>query len=167
MIQVYTGNGKGKSTAAFGLSLRAAGGGLKVYICQFLKKGRFCELASLKIIKSIKVEQFGSTCFLRRVPRKKDRELAKQGLAAARKAIKSRRYGLIVLDEINVALKLGLLNLEEVLSVIRKTPKKIELVLTGRSAHPDIIKIADLVSEIKDEKHYYKRGIRARKGIEF
>jgi len=167
MIQVYTGDGKGKSTAAFGLSLRAAGAGRKVYICQFLKKGSFCELASLKILKSIKVEQFGSTCFLRRAPQSKDRELAKQGLAAARKAIKSRRYGLIVLDEINVALKLGLLNLGEVLSVIKKAPKKTELVLTGRSAHPAIIKIADLVSEIKDKKHYYQKGIRARKGIEF
>ncbi|MFA5724974.1 MAG: cob(I)yrinic acid a,c-diamide adenosyltransferase [Candidatus Omnitrophota bacterium] len=167
MIQVYTGNGKGKTTAALGLALRAAGAGFKVYLGQFLKGRYYCELASLRKLKSIKVEQFGAACFLRRAPQKKDLDLAKKGLAAARKAINSRRYGLIVLDEINVALKLGLLSLPEVLALIKKTPRKVELVLTGRSAHPAIIKIADLVSEVKERKHYYKKGIRGRKGIEF
>ena len=167
MIQVYTGNGKGKTTAALGLSLRAAGAGLKVYICQFLKGRYCCELHSLKNLKNIEVEQYGAACFLRRAPQKKDIELAKRGLAAAKKAIASRRYALVVLDEINVALKLGLLSLAEVLDIIENTPKKIELVLTGRSAHPAVLKIADLVSEIKEKKHYYQKGVRARKGIEF
>lgn len=167
MIQVYTGNGKGKSTAAFGLALRAAGAGFKVYICQFLKGRYYCELHALRNIKNIKVEQFGAACFLRRAPQKKDMELARKGLATAKKAIDSRRYALIVLDEINVALKLGLLNLQDILDVIRNAPKKTELVLTGRSAHPEIIKAADLVSEIKERKHYYSKGVRARKGIEF
>ena len=167
MIQVYTGNGKGKTTAALGLALRSQGAGFKVYICQFLKGKYYCELCSLKSLKGIKVEQYGRTCFLRRAPQKKDMELARQGWEAAKKAINSRRYSLIVLDEINVALKLGLLGLEEVLDVITNAPKGIELVLTGRYAHPKIIKLADLVSEIKEVKHYYNRGIKARKGIEF
>ncbi|MDD2679461.1 MAG: cob(I)yrinic acid a,c-diamide adenosyltransferase [Candidatus Omnitrophica bacterium] len=167
MIQVYTGNGKGKTTAALGLALRGAGAGFKVYVCQFLKRGRYCELVSLKKLKNIKVEQYGAACFLRRTPQKKDLALARKGLAAVKKAIASQHYALIVLDEINVALRLGLLSLAEVLDLLKKTPKKIELILTGRSAHPAILKIADLVSEIKEKKHYYKQGVRARKGFEF
>ncbi|MDD2927563.1 MAG: cob(I)yrinic acid a,c-diamide adenosyltransferase [Candidatus Omnitrophica bacterium] len=167
MIQVYTGNGKGKTTAALGLALRAAGAGFKVYLGQFLKKGHYSEIASLKKLKNIKVEQFGVTYFTRCALQRKDVELAKKGLTAAKRAINSRRYALIVLDEINVALRLGLLSLPAVLAVIKKTPKKIELVLTGRSAHPAIIKIADLVSEVKERKHYYKKSVKARKGIEF
>ena len=167
MIQVYTGNGKGKTTAALGLALRSHGAGFKVYICQFLKGKYYCELCSLKNLKGIKVEQYGKTCFLKKAPQKKDMELAKQGLEAAKKAVSSQRYSLIVLDEINVALKFGLLDLEEVLDLIKNTPKKTELVLTGRWAHPKVIKLADLVSEIKEVKHYYSKGIKARKGIEF
>jgi cob(I)alamin adenosyltransferase len=167
LIQVYTGNGKGKSTAAFGLALRAAGAGYKVYICQFLKKGHYCEIASLKKLKNIKIEQFGATCFTRCSLQRKDVELAKKGLSAVKKAICSRRYSLIVLDEVNVALKMGLLSLAELLSILKKAPRRVELVLTGRSAHPEIIRIADLVSEIKEKKHYFKKGTPARKGIEF
>ena len=167
MIQVYTGNGKGKTTAALGLALRASGAGLKVYICQFLIGKSYCELASLKKFKNIKVEQFGSTCFLRRSPQKKDIELAQAGFKAARKAIQAKCYSLVVLDEINVALKLKLIELEDVLRLIKGTPKEVELVLTGRSACPEILKIADLVSEIRERKHYYRKGVRGRKGIEF
>jgi len=167
LIQVYTGNGKGKTTAALGLALRTVGAGHKVYICQFCKGKHYCEHGSLKKIKNIKVEQYGSTCFIRRAPSENDIKLAQAGLEAARKAIHSKHYSLVVLDEINVALKLKLINLNDVLSLIKETPKAVELVLTGRSAHPEILKIADLVSEIRERKHYYKKGIRARKGIEF
>ena len=167
MIQVYTGNGKGKTTAALGLALRAAGAGLRVYICQFLKGKYYCELCSLKKLKNISVEQYGTTCFIRRTPQKKDIALAQAGLAAAKKAIKSNRYSLVILDEINIALKLKLISLEDVLSLIKNTPKKTELVFTGRNAHPKIIKLADLVSEVKELKHYYNKGIKARRGIEF
>ena len=167
MIQVYTGNGKGKTTAALGLALRALGAGLKVYICQFLKGRPYCELATLKKLKNIKIEQFGRTCFIHKPPSKKDKESAKEGLRAAEKAILLQRYDVVILDEINVALKLELLKLTEVLNLMKNTPGKIELILTGRWAHPSIIKIADLVSEIREIKHYYKKGIRARKGIEF
>jgi cob(I)alamin adenosyltransferase len=167
VIQVYTGNGKGKTTAALGLTLRAAGAGKKVYICQFLKGKYYGELRSLKKFKDIKVEQFGAKCFIRRLPRQEDIKLAQSGLRAAKKAILEKKYSLVVLDEINVALKLKLIGLKDVLGLIKCLPKKKELILTGRSAHPKIIKAADLVSEIKEIKHYFKNGIYARRGIEF
>jgi cob(I)alamin adenosyltransferase len=167
MIQVYTGDGKGKTTAALGLALRAAGAGLKVYICQFLKGRYYCELATLKKLENIKVEQFGTGCFIRKSPSQKDMELAKVGLKAAQKAVCGKCYDVIILDEINIALKLKLLELKDVISLIKSTPKKTELILTGRSAPPEIIKLADLVSFIHDRKHYYKKGLKARKGIEY
>lgn len=167
MIQVYTGCGKGKTTAALGAALRASGAGLKVYICQFLKGKYYCELAALKKLKNIKVDQFGTSCFVGRKPSKKDIDLARAGLKAASKAILKKSYDLIILDEINVAVKLGLLKLGDVIEIIDKLPGRTELILTGRYAHPKIMKIADLVSEIKEVKHYYNKGVKARKGIEF
>jgi cob(I)alamin adenosyltransferase len=150
-----------------GLALRAAGAGLKVYIAQFLKGKYYCELAALQKLKNIKVEQFGTTCFIRKSPAKKDLQLARSGLKAARKAILREDYDVVILDEINVALKLGLLKLEEVISLIKNTPKEIELILTGRWAPAAIIKAADLVSEIKEVKHYFRKGTKGRKGIEY
>ena len=167
MIHIYTGKGKGKTTAALGLALRASGAGFKVYICQFLKGSDYCELKSLKKIKSVKVEQFGTKCFVGKTPAAKDKRLAQQGLAAAEKAIRSKTYNMVVLDEINVALKFKLLELDQVLRLLKKTPGKVELVLTGRSAPAELFKLADLVSEVKEVKHYFKKGIKARKGIEF
>ena len=167
MIQVYTGSGKGKTTAALGLAIRAAGANLKVFIGQFAKGRRYSELAALRKIKDIKVEQFGSTCFIRKKPDEKDIRLAEKGLKKIRKIISGGIYDVVILDEINIALSLKILKLKDVLTLIKKTPRKTELVLTGRYAHPKIIKMADLVSEIKEIKHYYKKGIKARKGIEF
>ena len=167
MIQVYTGNGKGKTTAALGLILRASGAGQKVYLCQFLKGKDYSELHALKKFKNIKVEQFGTKCFIRDLPAKEDIKLARFGLAAAKKAIRDKSYSLVVLDEINIALKLKLIDLEAVLGLIKITPPQTELVLTGRFAHPEILRAADLVSEIKERKHYFKKGVRARRGIEF
>jgi cob(I)alamin adenosyltransferase len=167
LIQVYTGDGKGKTTAALGLALRAAGAGLKVYICQFLKGRYYCELTALKKLGGIKIEQFGTGCFIRKNPTQKDIELAKVGFKAAQQAILGKRYDVIILDEINIALKLKLLELKDVISLIKNIPPDTELILTGRSAPPEIIKLADLVSFIHDRKHYYKKGVRARKGIEY
>lgn len=167
MIQVYTGNGKGKTTAALGLALRAAGAGLKVYIGQFVKGRHYSELNILRKIKNIKVEQFGRTCFIKSAPDKKDIELAKKGFEKIKRIISKRIYDVIILDEINIALKLKLLTLKEVVSLIKQTHPKTELVLTGRYAQPEIIRIADLVTEAKEVKHYYKKGVAARKGIEF
>ena len=167
MIQVYTGSGKGKTTAAFGQALRAVGAGLKVFIGQFVKGKNYSELKALKKIKNIKIEQFGRGCFIKREPNKKDIELARIGLERVRKIISIGIYDMVILDEITVALKLGLLKLGDIISLIKNTSKKTELILTGRNAHPEILKIADLVSEIKDRKHYYKKGVKARKGIEY
>lgn len=167
MIHIYTGEGKGKTTAALGLALRAAGAGLKVYIGQFIKGKNYSELKVLKKIKNIKVEQFGRGCFIKWAPNKKDIELAKSGLEKINKIIYKRIYGVVILDEINVVLKLKLLALEDIVNLIKKTPKKIELVLTGRYAHPKILKLADLVTEMKEIKHYFKKGIKARRGIEY
>jgi len=167
MIQVYTGKGKGKTTAALGLAIRAAGAGLKVYIGQFIKGKEYSELKALKKFKNIKVERFGRGCFIKKTPAKKDIELANRGLKRIREILVKRIYDLVILDEINIALHLGLLDLKDVIQVIKKTPKKTELVLTGRHAHRKIIEIADLVSDIKEIRHYYKKGVIARRGIEF
>lgn len=167
MIQVYTGNGKGKTTAALGLVLRAAGAGLKVYIGQFIKGKCYSEIKALKKFKNIKIEQFGRGCFIKKKPQPQDIDLAKKGFAKVKKIISSQIYDVVILDEINVALELRLVNLKDVIALIQNTPKKTELVLTGRNAHPQVIKIADLVSEIKNRKHYYKKGTKARRGIEF
>jgi cob(I)alamin adenosyltransferase len=166
MIQIYTGCGKGKTTAALGLALRAAGAGLKVYICQF-SKGRICsEHLALKKFKNVKIEQFGSCAFVREIT-PKDIESAKEGLEAAKKAIKSGKFEVIILDEINVALKLKLLRLKEAIELLKCARIGQELILTGRDAHPELINLADLVSEIMEVKHYFKKGVKARIGIEF
>jgi cob(I)alamin adenosyltransferase len=167
LIQVYTGNGKGKTTAALGLALRAAGAGLSVYIGQFIKGRCYSELKALKKFKNITLEQFGRGCFIKIKPSAKDIQLAKKGLERIRQVISRRKYDLVVLDEINIALHLKLLKLSDVASLIQRAPPNTELVLTGRYAHPKIIKLADLVSEIKERKHYFRRGVKARKGIEF
>lgn len=167
MIQVYTGNGKGKTTAALGLALRAAGAGLKVYICQFLKGKEYCELTALKKFKNIKIEQFGTRCFIRKSPTKKDLELAKEALRAIARVIKQKKHKVVILDEINVALSLHLLKLKDVISLVKKAPVEIELILTGRNAPAQILRLADLVSEIKEIKHYFEKGLKARKGIEY
>lgn len=167
MIQVYTGNGKGKTTAALGLALRASGAGLKVYIGQFVKNGRYGEIKSLGKISNIKLEQFGAGRFIKKSPSLQDFQSVKKGFLKAKEIIKKKAYDMVILDEINVALNLKLLSLKEVIELIKNTPQSIELVLTGRNAPYAIIKLADLVSEIKDRKHYYKKGIKARKGIEY
>ena len=167
MLQIYTGNGKGKTTAALGLALRAAGAGKKVFLCQFLKKGNCAEHVSLKKIKTVTCRQFGAGCFLQRAPSLKDKASLRKGLKASARAIASGKYGLVIMDEVNVALALKLLPLEEILSLVKSCPESVELVLTGRHAHPKIIACADLVSRVNQVKHYFRKGVRARKGIEY
>jgi cob(I)alamin adenosyltransferase len=167
MIQVYTGNGKGKTTAALGLALRAAGAGAKVFIAQFVKGRRYSELAALKKIKNIRLAQFGKACFIKKKPGKNDIKLARCGLEKIREIISKRSCDVLILDEINIAINLGLLDCKEVIAIIKSAPSDLEFVLTGRYARPEIIKISDLVSEIKEVKHYYAKGVKARKGIEF
>lgn len=167
MIHVYTGNGKGKTTAALGLAIRAAGSGLKVYIGQFLKGKNCSEITALKKFSNIKIEKFGTGCFIKKVPAKKDKEAAKKGLDKIEKIIVREKYDMVIMDEVNVALSLGLLDVCRLIRILKLAPKKTELILTGRNADRQIIKAADLASEIKEVKHYYNKGLKARKGIEF
>lgn len=166
MIQIYTGKGKGKSTAAFGLALRAAGAGLRVYIGQFLKAGSFSEIKALKKFKNITVEQFGAGTFIKGAARKIDRDLSARGLERAQEVL-HKNYDVVILDEIIVALNLKLVPLKEMVSLIKDLPAKVELVLTGRGCPKRLVKLADLASEVRELKHYHGKGIRARRGIEF
>ena len=168
MIQVYTGDGKGKSTAAFGLALRSLGQGKRVCLIQFMKKGDFGEIKSLKKRKNATLKQFGRRSFVNlKKPGAEDIRAAQQGLAYAKIVIKARKYNLVILDEINVAVKFNLLPLEEILSLLETVPLSTEIVLTGRGAHAKIVKRADLVTEMKMIKHYFFKGVKARKGIEY
>jgi cob(I)alamin adenosyltransferase len=167
MIQVYTGNGKGKTTAALGLAIRAAGAGKHVFIGQFIKGQPYSELKSLKKFKNISIEQFGRGCFIKGKPAPKDIEMACAGLESIAAIARQKKFDLIVLDEINIVLDLKLLRTADVLRVLKMLPKKVEVVLTGRNAPKEIIKIADLVSEVKEVKHYFRKGLRARRGIEY
>lgn len=166
-IQIYTGNGKGKTTAALGLALRAAGHGIKTYIAQFMKGQHYGELDAIKKIDQIVIEQFGADTFVHvHSMTSKDRERALRGLAQAEKAMLSQEFGIIILDEVNVALHFKLLTSDEVLSFIRKKPEQVELILTGRKAPNRLVEIADLVTEMREIKHYFQQGIGARDGIE-
>ena len=167
MIQIYTGNGKGKTTAALGLGLRAVGAGKKVLLIQFLKDGQSSEIKTIKKIPNFDVKVFGKKGFINKNNLKKtDYDLAQQGLSFFKKALESKKYDLIILDEINIVLKLGLLKTDNLVDLIKKASKKTEIVLTGRSVLKKLIKTADLVTEMKEIKHYFKK-IKARKGIEY
>ena len=167
MIHIYTGEGKGKTTAAFGLALRASGAGKKVFVGQFLKGRKYSELHSLKKIKNITIEQFGRGCFVKKTPTPQDVSLAKEGLGRIKKCIKSKKYDVVILDEVNIALHLKLLCPKEIRGIIKMTSKNIELVLTGRYAPKEFISLADYVTEMKEIKHPFKKKIPGRKGIEF
>jgi cob(I)alamin adenosyltransferase len=168
LVQVYTGNGKGKTTAAFGLALRAIGRGLKVYVIQFIKGGfDYGELYIVDKLPNLKLKAFGRGKFIMEKPSEEDLKLADEALSLAEKVVKSGEYDIVILDEINVALKLKLISLERVLELIRGKPKHVELILTGRYAPNEVIEAADLVTEMREIKHPYNAGYQARKGIEF
>ncbi len=173
-IQIYTGDGKGKTTASLGLAMRALGRNWKVLIIMFTKGGNdYGELNSFrelspKISDNLKIIQAG----LDRIvyinnETEEDIKLIKQGWEYAKKAIQNDEYQLIILDEANIAIDLGILDVDEVLEVLKNKPEEMEIVLTGRNAHPKVIELAHLVSEIKPIKHYWDTGIAARKGIEY
>jgi cob(I)alamin adenosyltransferase len=168
-IHVYTGNGKGKTSAALGLALRAAGHGLKTYFGQFLKGQDYGELSAIqKLSPLITIEQFGRKGFIHVTenPDAEDIERARQGLRKCTKMMMSRKYQIIVLDEINVAVHFNLFAEKDILDFLDKKPEEMEVILTGRYAPESLIKRADLVTEMKEIKHYYKRGVQARQGIE-
>lgn len=168
-IQIYTGNGKGKTTAAIGQAVRAAGAGLKSYIVQFMKEYPYSELNSLKNLSEWStIEQFCSDEFVikRETPTKEEIEKAKHALSIASEKMLSGNFDLIILDEVCVAIYFGLLTLEDVLPLIDRKPEHVELILTGRYCPQELIDRADLVTEMGEVKHYYQKGILARKGIE-
>ncbi|GAW94226.1 cob(I)yrinic acid a,c-diamide adenosyltransferase [Calderihabitans maritimus] len=170
LIQVYTGNGKGKSTAAFGLAVRAAGHGFKVYIIQFMKTGNFYgEINTFKrLAPEVEVKSFGRPGFIyKESPREEDYKLAREALEYARQVMLADDADIVILDEINNALYFGLISLEEVMELLKQKPPQVELVLTGRNAPMEIIEMADLVTEMLEKKHPYRQGIPGRKGIEY
>ncbi len=168
MVQVYTGRGKGKTTAALGLGLRAAGHGFEVYMIQFMKgQINYGELEAVKHIPNFTIRQFGRPDFVDKAnPDPVDIKLAREALDHARDIINEGKVDFLILDEVNVALDFRLVTDQEVLALIKSRPPQMELILTGRYAPPAILEIADLVSEVKEIKHPYQKGIAARKGVE-
>ena len=166
-VHIYTGNGKGKTTAALGLCLRAVGAGFRVYMAQFMKSGEYSELIALKRLgHQVTVEQFGTGRFVRGKPSEEDRQAALQGFEAAKAALASGDFQMVILDESMVALHQGLLSREQLDTWIDMRPETVELVLTGRNAPPEIFARVDLVTEMREVKHYYQNGVTARVGIE-
>lgn len=184
--QVYTGNGKGKTTAAIGLAVRALGAGLAVYIGQFIKGMRYSEIGALELLAEavsgsgagsgagtgaerrarLDIRQYGRGCFIGREPEQADRDAARAGLDEARAALLSGRYDVVILDEANVAVSLGLIAEGELLALMAARPSGAELVVTGRYATEAVLDAADLVTEMREVRHYYARGVQAREGIE-
>ena len=166
-VQVYTGNGKGKTTAALGLALRAAGAGLKVFIAQFLKGQFTSEVEALKRFEeSIVLEQFGTRRWIGRQVREEDVEEAERGKRRAEEVVREGACDVVILDEINVAARYGLVSEQWLLDLIDSRPPHVELVLTGRYAPESVLARADLVTEMRPVKHYYQDGVPARNGIE-
>ncbi|MEK7821520.1 MAG: cob(I)yrinic acid a,c-diamide adenosyltransferase [Planctomycetota bacterium] len=167
-VQVYTGEGKGKTTAALGQALRAVGHGWKVLVIQFLKARQGVgETSAAKNIPNLHILQFGSGHFVCNKPTQEDHALAQQAWQTARESTLSGRYDMVILDEINVAIHYKMIAVQEVLKLVEERPPHVELILTGRYAHPGLLEVADLVSEVKAVKHPYTSGVKAREGIEY
>lgn len=166
MIQVYTGNGKGKTTAAVGLALRALGAGKSVFMGQFIKDGDSSESAPLRAAGAV-VEQFGSGMILGREANAGDYAAAARGVARAREQLGGDGPDLVILDELNVAVKLGLVALADVLALVERSARDQELIITGRDAPAELQERADLVTEMREIKHYFRDGHPARHGIEY
>ena len=166
-VHVYTGNGKGKTTAAFGLALRALMAGKKVFVGQFVKSMKYNETKLENIVDGLKIKQFGRGCFIYSDPEQIDIDMARAGLAECEEILKSDRYDMVILDEITIALYYKMLTPEEVVRVVKERNPEIEVVITGRMAPPEIIEIGDVVTEMKEIRHYYNTiGLESREGIE-
>ncbi len=167
-IHIYTGAGKGKTTAAIGLGIRAAGANNKILMIQFMKGRRYSELDTLEKIPNFEFIQYGRDEFVSKEnPEKIDINLAREGFEHARKVMLSNKYDMLILDELNVAVDFNLIPVEKVIKLIIEKPEKMELILTGRYANPEFVKIADVVTEMLEIKHPYQNGVIARKGIDF
>jgi len=167
-IHVYTGNGKGKTTAAIGLAVRAAGAGKSVFIAQFVKGKLYSEIIAIQqSLPSITLKQYGLDCFIYTKPDVKDIEAARAGLSEVSKIIAEGLYDMVILDEACIAVYYELFSESELLHVLETKPESMEIIITGRYATPELIEMADLVTEMKEIKHYYTHGVIARKGIEY
>ena len=162
-IHVYTGNGKGKTTAALGLSMRAVCSGKKVFFGQFVKGMKYSELKCTKYLDNLKIRQFGRGCFIYKDPTEEDIAEARKGLEELRGVLKSGEYDVVVMD-VNIALYFKLLR-EEAISVINERAENVEVIITGRYAPEEIVGIADLITEMKEIKHYYTNGVEAREEL--
>lgn len=166
-IQVYTGNGKGKTTAALGLAIRAVGAGKKVFIGQFLKSGKYSEMNSLKRFPDqVHVAHYGLGKFVKGKPSEEDRTAGKEGYQKIRRIIEKGEHDLVIIDEGNIAVKYGIISEQSLLDLFELKPGHVEIVVTGRGATQAVIDRADLVIELKEIKHYFKKGVKARVGIE-
>ncbi len=165
---VYTGNGKGKTTAALGLALRASGANLKVFILQIMKNFPYSELKSIALLGNIRLEQTGNDSFVleKRLPNEKEKSEVKRKLKEVKTLMKWEEYDIFILDEICVAAYFKLVDVKDIIDIIEQKPGNVELVLTGRYCPEEIISLADLVSEVKEIKHYYQQGVLSRKGID-
>lgn len=169
LVQVYTGNGKGKTTAALGLALRAVGRKLRVCMIQFVKGNEPCgeHLAATQLAPYLTIVQTGHKDWIRRkTPGPEAVTCARKAFQMAQEAVTGREYDLVILDEINTAVSYALVAVEELLQLINDKDEHVELVLTGRNAAPEILEAADLVTEMREIKHYFKAGVPARIGIE-
>ncbi len=168
-VQVYTGNGKGKTTAALGLALRACGHGLRVLMIQFMKGSKnYGELLAAESVPGLQIVQKGLSTFVEKGnPSEEDLKLAREGMKLAWETIENKSCDILILDEINVAVDYGLVRVEDVLELIKKKPKEMELVLTGRYAPKEFVEVADLVTDMQEIKHHYQMGLKMREGIEY
>ncbi len=168
LIMVYTGNGKGKTTAAVGQAVRALGHGYRVYMIHFMKGRDYGEFLSLKNLPGVTIVKAGRDEFVKKDnPDPIDVKFAREGFDYVREALHTNKYDILVLDEINVAMDFGLIPVSEVVDLLKSKPSKVDIILTGRNAPEEICDIADLVSEVKEVKHHYKTGTKSRKGIEY
>lgn len=165
-VQVYTGNGKGKTTASLGLAIRAAGAGLMVFIVQFMKQGDYSEILSLSKFDTISVEQYGAGKFVKGKPSEEEIKNCATGYQRLCSILEAGDHDLVIAEEANVAGMCGLISEKELLHLLEIRPDHVELVLTGRGAMESVIQRADLVTEMTEIKHYYKQGVTARTGIE-
>lgn len=165
-VQVYTGNGKGKTTASFGLAIRASGAGLKVFIGQFMKQGEYSEIKALKRFDNIVIEQYGAGKFVRGKPSDEEISNCRQGYERLCRIIETGKHDLVIAEEANIACFYGLLSEGELCHLIDIKPDHIELVITGRNAPASVVDKADLVTEMTEIKHYYQQGVGSRVGIE-
>lgn len=166
-LHIYTGNGKGKTTAAVGMAMRTLAWGGSVYMAQFVKGMEYGELRLPKYFPKFTIRQYGRDCFIHKDPEKEDLECARRGWEEVKKVLQEGKYDMIILDELNIALFYKLFPLEEVLEAIDTRDPGPELVITGRYAPKELLDRADLVTEMKEIKHYYREGLLARKGIEY